>query len=431
MKRPIPTLSLLLTASLLTASLLTGCLVEPPSDEAGDETVGEATDAARVCTLPSTRPLSVDSLARSGIDTADFISDVVADLDDDYMGYSAILIGTNGAEIATAKYGWARTRCEPEGERVFNHNTQTAWGSVTKVLTTALVIDKVERSSQTLDEAAWTNLPTAWRNDIVAANSPHMAVRIRDLLSHMSGFAGSNGVPLLERITGPLEKSLNTRIYSNANFTLFHHMGRFFRQSYFDDLEASFVPGEIPLDSYLETISISIYRNTLEDRIADPLGIAFSCNQPEHAGSNYSRYYTTSSAKSGYMLNNADSQGCATGGVVMSPRDMAKFLHALTRTSDIISHDNYENEMAITSIRRLGWDYALPVAGGRMYGKNGSRGFSGPSSIPGNGAGSSYSEIVTFPNGMSALITTNSAPPLGSPGLATILADAYNANVTP
>ncbi|MEM1034633.1 MAG: serine hydrolase domain-containing protein, partial [Myxococcota bacterium] len=346
--------------ALAALSLLTGCLAEtdPSETDLAFQPLVKSSVAARTCSLSTRRPLTVDSTPRSGLDTAGFIADVVAQLDDDYMGYSAMLIGKAGVEVASAKYGWARTRCEPSGERNFNHNTQTAWGSVTKVLTTALVIDKVERSSQSLDEEAWTNLPSAWRSDVVATNSPHQAVRVRDLLSHMSGFAGSNGLTLRQRITGPLEKSLSTRIYANANFSIFKHMGRFFREGYFDNLEASYVPNEIPLDAYLETISLSIYEDAMHDRVASPVGITFSCNEPEHDGPNYAHFYTDEDATRGYLLNSADKPGCTTGGIVMSPRDMGTFLHALTRTNTIISKANYQDEMADPSIRRLGWDYA-------------------------------------------------------------------------
>lgn len=388
--------------------------------------------AANACYLPVDRPLSINNLSRSAIDTAGFINDVVNDLDDDYMGYSAILVGKKGRIIADAKYGYARTPCEAEGVRNFNHNTQTAWGSVTKVLTTALVIDKVERSTQSLNEKMWENLPAAWRSEMQADSSPHMAVEIRDLLSHRSGFAGSSPLSLRERVNEEsLEKTLSSRIYSNANFAIFHHMGRFFRESYFDNLEASFLPGEIPLDDYLKVTSINIYKTAFQNRIANKIGINFSCNTSDYAGNNYSRYYRGPNTEQGFFLNPYDYTGCATGGIVMSPRDMAKFLYALTRTDDIIRKTNYQNEMAIASIQRLGWDYADIVVGGRMFGKNGIRRLSGGVYMVGNPSGNSRAEIVAFPNGMSALIVANSPRPNGAPTFRQILRNAYNANVTP
>lgn len=386
---------------------------------------------ADACELPVDRPLSINSLSRSKMDTAGFINNVVNDLDDEYMGYSAILIGKNGKIIADAKYGYARTPCEADGVRNFNHNTQTAWGSVTKVLTTALVIDKVERSTQSLDEPMWQNLPAAWRSEMQAVNSPHMAVRIRDLLSHRSGFAGSSALSLRERVSSDLEKSLSSRIYSNANFAIFHHMGRFFRESYFDDLEAGFVSGEIPLDAYLEVISVNIYKTAFQNRIANIIGIDLSCNTSDYLGNNYSRYYRGPNSEQGFFLNPFDYTGCATGGIVMSPRDMAKFLHALTRSDDIIKQTNYQNEMAIGANRRLGWDYADTVVGGSMFGKNGARGLSGGIYMVGNPSGNARAEIVTFSNGMSALIVANSPRPNGAPSFRQILRDAYNANVIP
>jgi CubicO group peptidase (beta-lactamase class C family) len=406
------------------------------AEEKRDDPSPKAIAAATTdCSLASARPLTIESLPRDSIDTAKFVANVVNDLGDDYMGYSAMLIGRGGTTIAAAKYGWARTACEAEGELRFNHNTQTAWGSVTKVLTTALAIDKVERSSQSLEEPMWENLPADWRAESIADNSPHQAVTIRHLLSHRSGFATNSPLTLRERATSAtLEKPIGTRDYSNANFAIFQRMGRFFREGYFDDMEASYSPGEITKEDFLETVGLSIYQDTFQNRIADKLGIAFGCNRPEHAGANFSRYYTWPNATNGYMINPVDTPGCSTGGVMMSPRDMATFLHALTRTDEIISHENYENEMAVPGKERLGWDYAISVPGGMMYGKNGARGFSrfkGNSYIPGNPSGGSYSEIVAYPNGTMALITANSPRPSTAPRFRRILEDAYEASVTP
>lgn len=125
-----------------------------------------------------------------------------------------------------------------------------------------------------------------------------------------------------------------------------------------------------------------------------------SCNEPAHAGANFARFYGTATTKNGDLLNSVDKPGCSTGGTVMSPLDMAKFVHA-----------NYLDEMAVPADTRLGWDYARPVSGGWLYGKNGARNFDSGGSIPGNPGGSSFSEIVIFPNGMTALITANSKPP--------------------
>lgn len=401
------------------ALISAGCL----ADDAGLDDLQQP--AATRCSVPPPGPPVVVAGSYSTMDADTFIGHVVDELGEDYMGYSAMLVGKGGGIMAKAKYGYARTRCEPEGEQRFNHNTEVAWGSVTKVVTTALVIDKVERSTQSLDETMWSNLPVAWRSDAIANNSPHMDVRIRDLLGQVSGFAGSTGVPLRQRATSTtLEKPIGLpRTYSNANFAIFAYMGRFFRQGYFDawDDALSYL-GPDEKDEALRALGVSIYEDAFHDRIETKLGVDISCNDPEFAGSNYAKYYTDGvDATPGFAIDPITYAGCTTGGIIMSPRDMATFLHALTRTDTIIDNDTYRAEMAIPDGDRLGWDQSLSVTGGRMYTKNGHRPFSGDRHA--------WAEIVAFPNGTSALIVANSKKTSASFG--TILRDAYELSINP
>lgn len=385
-----------------------------------DELATVQPPATQACSVPDPGPPVVVAGNYSSMDANAFIDHVVDELGDDYMGYSVMLIGKNGGEMAKAKYGYARSPCDADGEQMFNHNTQVAWGSVTKVLTTALVIDKVERSSQTLDETMWSNLPADWRWEAIVNNSPHMDVRVRDLLGQVSGFAGSTGIPMRERSTSvTLEKPIGwPRTYSNANFAIFAYMGRFFRQGYFDawDDALSYLDDE-EKDVALQQIGVSIYEDAFHSRIEDKIGIEMSCNGSDYTGSNFAKYYTDGSDTTpGYDIDPSAFPGCTTGGIVMSPRDMGTFLHALTRTDDIIDNDTYHAEMATPSFDRLGWDQSLSVTGGRMYTKDGHRAFGGDRHA--------WAEIVAFPNGTSALIVANSDRTSAS--FASILRGAYN-----
>jgi CubicO group peptidase (beta-lactamase class C family) len=347
------------------------------------------------------------------------------------MGYVVLLQGSAGTIIAEANYGYARTPCEAAGAQPYTRETQTAWGSVTKMLTTAAVIDKTERSVRRLEETMHEFLPKRWRPEV---HADHRVVTIRHLLSYQSGFAqkAPEGVykeDLLERLRRPAEKPVGSRAYSNESFSIFHYMGRYFREAYWDDLDDSYRPGEIDYDSYVRGHSLAIYKETLRERIYEPLQIKGSCNQADHAGKNYANYYNSSSSTKGYFMNPQDHDGCTTGGIVMSAKDMGKFLHALTRTDKVVSDENRKTLLAVPTKDVLGWNGHRAVADGDAFYKAGARNPSG-NSIPGNTAsGHAGAYIVAFPNGMSAVIAINSNRPENAKGLLTILLDGYNAGL--
>lgn len=395
-------------------------------------TTALAPAAQAACELPGRRPFEKSSKPRSGFDTAAFVDSAVADLGQGLMGYAVLLQGKAGNVIGQANYGYARTPCEEGGVQPFTPRTQTAWGSVTKMITTAAVIDKIERSNaRSLDEKMVGFLPERWRDEV---HRERRDVTIRHVLSYQSGFRlkapeGVERRDLRARLSLPPEKAIGSRIYSNATFSLFHFMGRFFRQGRWDELEAGFTPGEIDYDSFVLGHSLAIYQKVIQDRIFEPLNIKASCNEIDHAGKNYAHFYKNDQSKKGYFLNPQDKAGCATGGIVMSARSMGKFLHALTRTDQLISRENYETLLAIPDKNVLGWNGDLAVADGRAFHKAGGRNLSG-NSIPGNTKrGHAGADIMTFPNGMSAVIAINSNKPDEVKGLKEILVAAYNAGL--
>lgn len=380
--------------------------------------------AHAACQLPAQIPQKQKALPRDNYNTQAFVDEAVKQLGNHYKGYVVLLVGRGGRIIAEAEYGFARTSCETAGEKRFTKRTQTAWGSVTKFVTGAIVIDKTERSNaRNLDEAMFDFLPARWKPDVHAGHRP---VTIRQLLQHRSGF-GDRGSNLRQRLSQPPEKRVGSRKYNNANFAMFQVMGRFFKQGVWDTLEAGYVPGEITYGGYIAAHGLSIYKEMLDTRIRKPLGIKLSCNQADHAGDNHSYWYRNAGSKKGYRLVPQDYRGCSTGGLVMSSVHMAKILHAVTRTNDIISKSNYSNLMAQPNNERLVWDGFQTTTGGSLFKKNGARNRGGGanSSLPGNGSGSIRAEIMAFPNGMSGLIVTNSATPSGVSRIGNMLKAAF------
>jgi CubicO group peptidase (beta-lactamase class C family) len=256
-------------------------------------------------------------------------------------------------------------------------------------------------------------LPERWREEV---DDGHREATIRHLLSYQSGLrqqapGGINAKDLLARLSTPPEKQVGKRAYSNESFALFHYMGRYFRAGHWDQLEAGFSPGEIDYDSYVLDHGLSIYMWVIQNHIFKPLNIKASCNVSDHAGDNYAHFYNSADSKKGYFLNSQDKSGCATGGIVMNATHMGKFLHALARTDDVISRDNFESLLAVPNDNVLGWNGHRPVKDGNAFHKAGGRNLSG-TSIPGNTAsGRAGADIMAYPNGMSAVIAINSRRP--------------------
>lgn len=220
-----------------------------------------------------------------------------------------------------------------------------------------------------------------------------------------------------------------SRGYSNESFSIFHYMGRFFRAGRWDEIEAAYAPGEIDYDSYVFGHGVAIYQNTVQKRIYKPLGIKARCNEVDFDDDNYALFYNSPDSAKGYFLNPQDKSGCATGGVVMSARDMGKFLHALTHTDQIVSQENHANLLAVSTDELCGWNGSNEMAdGGLAFHKAGARTMNG-TSIPGNTrTGKVGATIIAYPNGMSAVLVHNSGSGADKKRRA-MLADAYSAGL--
>jgi hypothetical protein len=109
---------------------------------------------------------------------------------------------------------------------------------------------------------------------------------------------------------------------------------------------------------------------------------------------------------------------------------MGTFLHALTRTDQIVTKENYRHLMAVDSDDRLVWAGKGSTIGGAFFTHNGARNFSAGGSSPGNPGGKQRAQIMAFPNGMSALAVVNSDIPEGAPSLQKVLKDAFEAGVS-
>ena len=64
------------------------------------------------------------------------------------MGYVVIVQNSALRNVATDTSGYAISNCDPGGPEAFTVDTRTAWGSVSKLITTAVVANRAQESNQ-------------------------------------------------------------------------------------------------------------------------------------------------------------------------------------------------------------------------------------------------------------------------------------------
>lgn len=399
--------------------------------------ISATSSAYAACTLPQSRPVDVFARSVNAINTEVFTDTIQDIVGGDVMGYVVLLRGKNGRRIAEIDYGYARTPCEPEGVRKFNRNTVVPWASVTKMITTAAVLHKTEKSAnRKLTDRILNYLPERWEVQSCTGASDRCwrYVKIQDLLSYQSGFRKSGGKTFQQRLESPgaqTEGRIGQRSYNNSHFSIWHYMGSFFAPGKMKKAEAGYSGGEITYDDYIFAMTRSIWKNYLQKNIYDPLDIQGTCSDVSIGDNNYAKTYQTTSSKRGYKPNSLDTPNCAAGGVVMSPKDMSKFIYSLSQTQKIISRDLYNETLALENNDVLGWNGSNAVTGGLAFRKAGGSSSKKTSRLPDNNfSGRVGAEVVVFPNGMSAVMVINSKRPKSSEWkLKTTLIEAYNAGI--
>jgi CubicO group peptidase (beta-lactamase class C family) len=359
-----------------------------------------------------------------------------------FMGYVAALQDSQGRLIAAVNYGWARTPCAPEGALAFSNDTHAPWGSVTKVITATAVMRKVQnRQNRSLDDPIVDYLPPAWRDEV---SPPYRTLTIGDLIQHRGGFDKSgpvvNGKELSVRqrlAQDPPERGKGAdgrfgRNYANINYALFDYMPTFLRPGAEviprPGTRTSGPPRRLSDQEYDERYHDQGARSHLtflREQLFDRIGVEVGCNQTGHAGLKFARNYGGPNATDpGYLVSRDDHDGCAVGGIVMSPNGMLRFLHAVSLTDEIVDRKTWAL-MARPDEERCGWAQKPDVRPdlsqggernhGHAFGHNGSR-----------WGGRSKAQVYVFPNGMSAVAVVNSEGTEGAPDLSDVLLEAYD-----
>lgn len=361
-------------------------------------------------------PLQTRAEQVAGFSTRAFNDFILNTLKRDLMGYAVILQDKTGKRIAEINYGYARRPGESRGVQPFTRDTVVTWGSITKMITAAAAIDRTEQLPRlNLDMRMVDYLPALWQ-----VSNPWKPVTLRQLLSYQGGFNGGIFPPtnakgsLRIRLERPqVEGVIGNRLYENANYSAFHFLGKFFVASrVWQAIEDGYPGGEVSYDEYIFAKTRPIWMNFLQTRIFGPLGIKGACGKIDFNGNNYALYYNGPGSRRGYFVNPEDMNNCASGGMVMSVRDMGVFIHALTQTDKIINRANYASTFGLINNNNVvGWNRSNSITGGRAFEKAGDHGASG-SAIQGNSAsGRVENYVMTFPNGMTAILAANSGIP--------------------
>jgi CubicO group peptidase (beta-lactamase class C family) len=263
------------------------------------------------------------------------------------------------------------------------------------------------------------------------AHPYYETVTIADLLQHKAGFRKSGGG---EHISIRLSKGreLNTpvgsRRYSNSSMGIFHFIyAKYAFRSPYHQTEVKFQNS--PIDTYNREIqkrTSHFYNIGLYNEIFLPLEISATCKPKEprfppgrskyFPFHNLARSYASVTDSRGRLLPD-NTLNCASGGLYLSTKDLAKFMTALgdpkfldRRHRDRMINNGDANDL-------FGFWETSGAVGGRSFTHNGMRN-------DGGGGDESIAWVVRFPTGAHAVFTANS--PTGGVNVIATLIGAYN-----
>lgn len=373
----------------------------------------------------NTPPLGgVAGWSRAPIDARNFWN-IVAEWMASPLGKSNSIVGMNvtlmdnfGNNVAYVNCGVARKEFP---RPVFSFNTQTPWGSVSKVIAAVAVLNLIEkRPDLSLDDDFRKFLPVRWRNSVHwRFRAPENPVTLRMLLSHRGGFrrnpCAGEGLPqvLSSGHVFPCSESESfhppavgtERAYSNVGIELFNLLLPYMEHPiHFPSWEWSFHLGTLAYDRYVVDRSQREYLKYVKN-MAAAVNVQVDCRMGEVAAShlNHTHWFVSPSSQGTLPNVNIDVPSeraigkCAQGGIIMSPADMGRFMHAVTNTNSIISMAS-RNLMRSSWKDSLGW-WRVSYDGRALYEHNG-------------GLGQTAAVVITEPSGYTALANVNTASSL-------------------
>ncbi len=349
----------------------------------------------------------------ANLDTARFFDVIEREMHGRYKGYAVIFTGSAGRRLGFRRAGWALDPCENgTNGREFNLNTETAIGSVTKLLTTISALKATNDHVRLTMTPITTYLPFRWRN---AAHPYYQTVTVADLLQHKAGFRRSGGGEhIASRLSNgrELDTPPGSRTYSNSSMGIFHfiHAKYAFRSPY-HQVEVNLQnASDAQYNTVIQQQTAHFYNVGLYNEIFRPLDISATCNpqqarfpagRPEYFAFDFAaRSYASLDDMRGRLLPDT-TLNCASGGVYLSAKDLARILTALNDPAfmpraqrDRMIHDGPADDL-------YGFWAKGGAEGGRSFVHNGLRNVGGDVSI---------ASVVRYPSGAHAVFVANSAP---------------------
>ena len=317
------------------------------------------------------------------MDTKLFVDQVEDSLSNlNLKGYAAAVVNKSGDVVASIYKGVARTKCDPDGYEPYTSYTRGGVGSVTKIVTSLALLSALETSPKDLDTLLIDVLPFRWRNKL---HDRFSGVTLRHLASHTAGLlresCGShNPLSGLKKslFTGELLGSgcgnneappaVGVKQYSNTGFKfigeLFGYIAMPSLMAWHEDRYKN--ANDEDYDRTLISISHNMFYHKVRQMFDKINAKADMCGTHNYVGTNwsYANVYSSGQDTHGTILD-FDPQDypywtCGAGTLIVSVRDLARFMSYVENTELIISKESL-SEMKEPTIR-VGW-YDKSVVG--------------------------------------------------------------------
>lgn len=401
----------------LTFSLFSASSEAQPSEAKDTETSSNFLTANSHCTVSQNKPRSKKVDPDRNLDGERFVEVLREMLPlDEHMGYVVIVQNSALRNVATDTSGYAISNCDPGGPEAFTVDTRTAWGSVSKLITTAVVANRAQESNQvSLGDRFAPHIPNRWR-----LHSRFTEVTFAQLLGHRAGLRRSSGVDLRTRLaTTNNDPPVGERSYSNTGHGIAGRMimiatgnSQGWESQYANAPQQEY-------DDWFNSWASLLYLGFAESQVLAPANVNdASCGFDQYVeeGKPYARRYSSGSDPNGRLKPDAR-LSCFSGGWVMSARQMARFMRTLRHTNAIVNRTTYGNMTAC----RLGFDGGGGAyVQGPAFHKNG---------LIRDNQGNRYSAyVVMLPGGYTAVAASNSGSPIS---LRDAVREAFNASYSP
>lgn len=353
-------------------------------------------------------------------DIDEFVEGVISDMESQNISGYQFVVNNDGTLYHSNAFGLARHENDPNGPIDMTVNTRLNVASVSKFIGAIALMIAMEERNVSLEFNVVNYLPESWRDtihpDFRDVDSPHY-LTFKKLLRMESSidFIGSTPRPgdmlseadMLTSLIRPPNANRDG-IYQNANFTLIRVLiGEFFFQ--LDENNEDY-----------DTICTDAYFKFLEERIFKPLNI----NPPDTADE-INDYYNSptyamayqwpfnesfqdaSDGSLGWLHTSDPYLNGGSGGLVLSSMDLATILAFFKNDPQERLISNTQRDKIIAGELGL-FETTLDGTYGVYLSKGGTRGPDGRTANGNCCDRAVRSRIMMFPNGVEAVLLTNS-----------------------